>query len=267
MNHFGKKDSVNTFQLQPAYASRDKWEALAMRENLAYEALELSMPPALDDSKLQELYRKWYLKSGRVTSVHGSFIGVDPGSGDRRIRELSRERCVQSCRLATDLGAGNVIFHSSCFPFLRGAYLESWAEGCAEFYEELAASFDLNIFIENSQDIDAVPLRELMKRISTKRVGVCLDLGHVNYSLMPVEHWFEELHEWIGYLHLSDNPGRIDEHMVLGKGTVDWEKADRLWRELGRAMPVTLETGNPDDTAGSIAYLREHRFFAIDEIN
>ncbi len=267
MNHFGKMNPVHTFQLQPVYASRERWEALAAREHFVYEVLEPFMPPALNEPGLQEQCREWYQKSDRVTSVHGAFVGIDPASGDSRIREVSRERCVESCRFAAGVGAGNVILHSSCFPFLRGAYLERWAAECAAFYEELAASFDLNLYIENSQDIDPTPLRELMKRISAKRVGVCLDLGHVNYSFMPMELWFEKLHEWIGYLHLSDNMGRMDEHMALGKGIVDWERADRLTRALGRALFITLETGDPDETAGSIAYLKEHRLFGIEAIS
>ena len=260
----GLTDQESLLQIQPAFATRDRWEALALKEGLFYEVLELSAPPALNDAELYDACKDWYLADGRVTSVHGAFINIDPGSGDKKMRELSRERCAESCRLAMALGAGNVVFHSSCFPFLRGGYLDSWAGSCAGFYDELADAFPLNIFIENSPDVDPEPLRELMKRVYSRRIGVCLDIGHAGYSRSPLEEWFGELHEWIGYLHLSDNDGRFDDHLPLGQGTVDWELADRLWRELGVPTPMTIETKNVQAAAESVAFLKERRLFGTD---
>ena len=219
------------------------------------------MGPALNDPEKFESLMEWYRAGGRVTSVHGAFIDVNPGSGDKKMRALSCERSVESCRAAESLGAENVVFHCACFPFLREGYLDFWAGQCAEFYEELADTFALNIFIENSVDIDPGPLRELMRRISNKRIGVCLDIGHVNYSRTPLELWVEELHEWIGYLHLSDNNGVYDSHLALGQGTIDGEAADRIWRDLGTAMPVTIETKNEQLTVQSLEFLKEHHFF------
>ena len=249
------------FQVQPGFARRDEWTAFAEEEGIFYEVIELSVLPFFKDSSEIEAIRRWYGRSGRVRSVHGAFIDVNPASGDDRIRSVSRMRCIESCSLAAELGAENVIFHSSCAPFLRGAYLDRWADMCAAFYEELAKRFDLRIWIENSQDVDAGPLKELMRRISHPAIGVCLDLGHVHYSYMPMEAWFDSLGSRIGYLHLSDNNGRFDDHLPLGNGTVDWKKADALWRSLDRAMPITIETGNPENVRQSLSFLKEHGYF------
>ena len=253
----------NIFQIQPVFSSRDEWSALAEEEGLFFEILELSVPPCPPTGDKAEKYRRWCLGSGRVRSLHGAFIDVNPASGDTEIRDISRRRCVESCILAAELGARNVVFHSSCASFLRGAYLDNWAGQCASFYEELAERFGLDLWIENSQDVDAVPLRELMRRISRPGVGVCLDLGHVNYSHMPVEEWFEYLGDRIGYLHLSDNNGRFDDHLPLGKGSVDWQKADSLWRSLKRKIPMTIEVNGPQNVRLSVAYLKEHGYFGI----
>ena len=216
-------------QVQPQYASRAAWEAFAKREKVTFEAIEFFAPPALNESGRFLDCREWYFSSGCTASLHGAFIDVNPASGDGAFRELSRCRCRQSCELASGIGAKNVVFHSSCCSFLRGGYLENWAAVCADFYEELAETCDLHLFIENSQDLDPEPLCQLMRRIRNPRIGVCLDLGHANYSRMGVEHWFDRLGRWIGYLHLSDNRGLFDDHLALGDGTVDWERANRLW--------------------------------------
>ncbi len=250
-------------QIQPAFSHKDDWDAFASGMDLSYEALELSVQPVFSEDGLFDNYLEWYRSSGRTTSLHGVFIDVNPASGDPLFRELSEKRCVQSMETAKAVGAVNVVFHSSCFPFLRGGYLENWADLCADFYQRLADSFDMKIFIENSFDIDPEPIKQLMKRISDPRIGVCLDIGHVNYSRISLKQWFEELGEWTGYLHLSDNGGTYDDHLPLGQGTVDWEEADALWRSLDRDTVITLEVGGIRGVEDSTGFLREHGFFGF----
>ena len=250
-------------RIQPRYSERDWWESIAAEFDLGFEVLELSSPPALNESGKAEKCRDWYRSCGRVQSLHGVFIGIDPGSGDASVRELSRRKCRESCELAADLHCGSVIFHSSCFPFLRGSYMDFWAARCAPFYEELAGTYGLNVFIENSQDVDPDPLLSLMSRIKDPRVGICLDLGHVHYSRAPIETWSGVLGKWIGCLHLSDNEGDFDSHLPPGEGLVDWEKADRLWAGLGRKMPLTLEIADPSEIRRSVMFLRNHHYFGL----
>ena len=86
----------NTFQIQPVYALRDQWEALASQEGLFYEILELSLPRCLNDRHAAEDCLNWYRKSGRVKSVHGAFISVDPGRGAMK---AARRRCLWARRM------------------------------------------------------------------------------------------------------------------------------------------------------------------------
>ncbi len=252
-------------QVQPRFDFRDEWEILAGKENLTYEALDFSTQPALIESRLFEEYLEWYSACKRTTSLHGYFIDINPASGDPDIRAFSQERCKRSCRIARDIGAKNVVFHSSCFPFLRGVYLEVWSKRCADFYQEIASLYDLNIFIENSPDIDSQPIRALMERIEDKRVGVCLDIGHANYSHQKIDQWFDELGEWIGYLHLSDNMGIYDDHLPLGEGTVDWNMANELWRRLSRDTYITLEINGLIAAGRAVKFLKDNHYFGAGE--
>ena len=249
--------------IQPRYACRDQWEALAEQEELFYEALELSMPGMLGPDSGDPKCRDWYRDCGRIRALHGAFIDVNPASGDPAFRALSQQRCRDSCALALVLNIKNVVFHSSAFPFLRGAYLESWAGACADFYTELADTYGLSIYLENSMDLDPEPLCALLRETSDPRVQVCLDIGHAHYAQAPLEQWFDELGEHIGYLHLSDNNGQFDEHLPLGMGTVDWALADSLWRQRGRSVPMTLEVGGITDVEQSLTYLKRHGYFGL----
>ena len=122
----------------------------------------------------------------------------------------------------------------------------------------------VRIYIENAQDLDPTPLRCLLERVRSDKIGVCLDIGHIHYSHAPVSRWFEELGDRIGYLHLSDNLGEFDDHLPLGKGSIDWELVNSLWKSLGKNIPITLETGNLDSTQESLQFLRNHQYFGLE---
>ena len=251
------------WQVQPDNADWDAWQKTAQNEHLLYEI----MGPMPDGRLMpaQEAMLARYLGSDRVNAVHGAFIDVNPASGDPAFKGLSRKRCRQSCAFADRVGAGYVVFHSSCFPFLRGAYLDSWADQCAEFYAQLAEEYRVKICVENSMDIDPAPLRKLMEKTGSSSVCVCLDIGHAHYSRAPLDAWFDQLGHWIGYMHLSDNSGGFDEHLPLGKGSIDWTLADRLWRQLRREIPITLEVGGVDGIRESLTFMRKFGYFGLGE--
>ena len=253
-----------SIQLQPQITSLDQWVLLAQKEKACFEVMDPFVPGTIGDfGKCQEI-ADHYRKTGLAASVHGAFIDVNPASGDPDLREISRQRCRESCEIASAMGAGNLVFHSSAFPFLRGAYLENWAAGCAAFYEELSESYGIRILVENAQDVDPTPLRMLMEKVHSDKIGVCLDIGHANYSRAPVNQWFEELGQWIQYMHLSDNMGAFDDHLPLGKGAIPWDQVHQLWKGLGKDVTMTLETGDLQSTQDSIGFLREHGYFGLE---
>ena len=245
--------------VQPTAADWERWSALIAAEKLEIEALEFSMPALLADPEAAEREAVRYRETGRIASLHGAFIDVNPASGDPLFRALSERRCRESCALAKNLGVEWVTFHSSCFPFLRGGYLDHWAGVSAAFFSTLAEEYSITVCIENSPDVDPGPMRELMRRCGPG-VRVCLDFGHANYSRAPLQKWFDSLGDWIYCFHLSDNMGQFDGHLPIGQGTVDWHLADRLWRELNRDTPMTFEVGGVEGVRTSLAFLRSGYF-------
>jgi len=174
-------------------------------EGLSFEVLEPFTPPVNANPDLLRNCLDWYRQCGNVTAVHGAFIDVNPASGDPEFRALSRRRCEESCRLAAELGAAHVVLHSSCFPNLRGSYLNCWAAQCADFYSELASRYGIGIRVENSQDLDPAPLKALMRRIQGSDVSLCLDIGHVNaYSKLAPLKWLKACAPYIYHYHIHN---------------------------------------------------------------
>ncbi|MCQ2418519.1 MAG: sugar phosphate isomerase/epimerase [Clostridia bacterium] len=248
---------MSILQIQPRFSELEHWEALAVQQGLYFELLELSAPNVMVSDDVIGTYSK----SGLVRSLHGAFVDINPASGDTQLQALSRRRCEESCALAERLGASNVVFHCSCFPFLRGSYLSQWAERCAEFYRSLAARYSLTVLIENCMDVDPTPLKTLMELVGSPKVAVCLDVGHANYSRAPIERWFEELQGSIRHLHLSDNRGLFDDHLPLGSGSIDFRHVSSLCDQAGTVEHVTLEVGDLDGVRQSLAYLQKNHLF------
>lgn len=246
---------IENLQIQPIYSQRERYEKIAREEGLSFEVLELSFTGCGDDRI------RWYGECGLSASYHGNFIDVNPASGDPDFRNLSRDKCEESCRMAEKLGCRNIVFHGSCFPFLRGIYLDGWADLCAEFYQELTEKYHLSIFIENSMDVDTTPLKELMRRLEKTDIKVCLDLGHANYSRDPLEKWFDDIGDKIGYMHFSDNMGPFDDHYALGDGVINWDQVMEYAKYLPNDIPVTLEVGPYDGIVKSIDFLKERGYY------
>lgn len=248
-------------QIQPRFSEKEEWLSFAKERTLRFEILEFSsyyLNAMMDDSQY-----KWYKATGITDSIHGVFMDNCPLSPDNEIREVSRKRCRKSCRQAQLVGAKNVVFHSTALPFVRGGLEKLWGRDAAEYYGLLAEEYDLNIFIENFNDVDYVPLLKMMENKTSDRVGVCLDIGHANYSRCPVSEWFSALGDHIGYIHISDNKGLWDDHMVLGEGDVDFSSADEFYRKKGGQIPLTMEVHTLKEVEESIAFLEKEGLFGF----
>ena len=60
---------------------------------------------------------------------------------------------------------------------------------------------------------------EVLKMISDTQFGICFDVGHA-YIQNEVDGFLENIDK-IYHVHIHDNNGRRDEHLILGEGAID----------------------------------------------
>lgn len=77
--------------------------------------------------------------------------------------------------------------------------------------------------------------------------GVVLDTGHLNAQKEILPLSVEKLGKKIFYLHVSDNDGKVNEHLGLGKGSIDWEGVFITLKKHGFDGYVGLDIGNVED--------------------
>ncbi|MBP9997177.1 MAG: TIM barrel protein [Lachnospiraceae bacterium] len=248
-------------QIQPHYSAKNEWLELARREALRYEILEFSSV-YLNGPVPHDVLA--FYKDIKITdSIHGAFIDNYPVSINFDIQGISRKKCEESMKQAVKIGASNVVFHSTALPFVRGGLENIWGKDAAEYYSFLAKKYDKHIYIENFNDVDPTPMRLMMENIQDDRVGICLDVAHANYSITSLEKWFDELGDYIGYLHLSDNAGCWDDHIILGTGNTNLRLVNDWWEKKNKDIPITIEMKTLEETEKSINFLKDNGMFGL----
>lgn len=86
--------------------------------------------------------------------------------------------------------------------------------------------YDINLCIENTYSF--AQLQYIFDNITSKNLKLCYDSGHENF-LTPKSTLIEDYHDLVATVHLHDNNGSSDEHIVLGTGSIN---IDVLARKL-----------------------------------
>ena len=99
---------------------------------------------------------------------------------------------------------------------------------------------DLNIKVAFENTKIKGYLDYVIDYISNDNVGICLDVGHLHAHFND-ELDFDKFKNRIFAVHLHDNHGELDEHLIPFDGTVNWDWAIEKLRECNYNGPITME--------------------------
>lgn len=85
---------------------------------------------------------------------------------------------------------------------------------------EVCDECNINLCVENLYSTKEFPY--LLKHVNHERLKMCFDTGHKNF-LTPNADFLKKFKDKIQVLHIHDNNGERDEHLICGEGTIDWE--------------------------------------------
>lgn len=119
---------------------------------------------------------------------------------------------------------------------IPAAVIHTRAAGTGHKEEIAEALLELCSFLEGSSSSLAlenlvtgeVCARDLLELIALAgdhpRLGICLDTGHLHVAGGDPAAFLEEAGERLTALHIADNTGSHDDHLLpLGRGTVPWK--------------------------------------------
>lgn len=84
-------------------------------------------------------------------------------------------------------------------------------------------------------------LIELIDTLDHPLVGACWDTGHANLQGLDQGAALKDLGKHLKALHINDNNGKKDEHLLPYQGTVDWEAVTNALSMIGYEGDFTYE--------------------------
>lgn len=240
-----------------------EWANISEKNDISFEYNDFFLPDILDDKNEVNRRIEAYNSLGRDTSydtLHGAFFDMVINSSDRKIKEISRERYIQSIEIARRLNCRGVVFHTNYIVgFKSELYKDNWVKYNAEFYHELCEKFpDIEIFVENMFDNSPAMLSRLANECADiSNFGVCLDVAHACLWYLPLDKWIDALKPHIRHMHINDNNLKEDDHLALGEGRI---KYDFLKGNLPKELKsILIEVNGIEEFEKSYRYLENIR--------
>jgi sugar phosphate isomerase/epimerase len=181
-----------------------------------------------------EEIQKWLTSYGlQLLDLHGSIGPEKNWASPREYERLAGVELVQNrVEMAAQLGGKVIVMHvpheSMNLPLRKSL----------EQLEPFVRTRGVRIAIENTNNFDAIA--QLLSEYDANYLGLCYDSGHGNMSKTGLEH-LEILKDSLISVHLHDNDGSSDQHMLPFSGTTDWRRLARIIAASAYTEPVSME--------------------------
>jgi len=225
----------------------------------------------LDDLDIQRSLRfdrinaleKLVRSLGLRLTAHLPFIDVNLASLNPEVLHASRRTVGKWFGVLGELGVETVVAHAGK---LSGDYpqreIKRARANLIESARELsrkARAAGMLFTVENDHNrtdyLIAGRPREIKEVAKRAACGVTFDVGHAN-TLGQSHAFVGALGDLIGNVHLSDNDGSGDQHLLLGNGTVDFRKLISQLAKVDYQGSLIIEVRSMTYHRKSLARLR-----------
>jgi len=162
-------------------------------------------------------------------SLHAPFSEyTDISSPDPVYRNLSIREIERALLVARELNIETVILHPASTPRSKEKFSEHFpaARESLDYLAVIAQNLGIRIAIETQLPHilggDAETIEKLIGHLPYRNVGICFDTSHVNLWPTGLRENFRRLSARIIALHISDNNGQFDDHLIPGEGKINW---------------------------------------------
>ncbi|HDI12822.1 MAG: hypothetical protein DRN83_00935 [Hadesarchaea archaeon] len=241
-------------------------EAIQTCKKLGAECVEIiydipHFSPGYDRRRLLKI--KELLGSyGLDVSVHASFWDLNPASHHPELWKLSLKqikRSIAACRL---LGGEITVVHFGKCPtpdaedFLRGTKqrYRKFVDECLRY----AQDHGVTVGLENAgRDPRSYPsgVEELKKFLSeVDGAKMTFDIGHAHLEARragqkntgrTIANQIKEMREYLVHVHIHDNMGKTDDHLIPGDGEINFDPIIRALKEINYNGLIIAEFWNP----------------------
>lgn len=251
--------------VQPFLSGFDDLLTYAKEHSCNIEIASFAFADVLDSGwqNVLEDYKNKLQDFKGIVSVHGAFQDLILHSRDKNISEVAKSRYIQNLEIAKALKAKYIVFHGNFNPLINHeSYIRNWIEQNSRFWSDVISKYDIIILIENVWEGSPDVFRKLLDEVNSPQLKICFDTGHANiFSKVPVSEWFDVLGKDIPYMHVNDNKGDVDNELVPGEGSINWQEFSGNIKKHEMTPNIVFEVGSLEKTKLAIKYFRENKIY------
>jgi sugar phosphate isomerase/epimerase len=246
-------------------------ESLVRRASaLGIQYVELAYFPPLEGrtGSLSEALRSSRVEAASFHAPYG--VSYDIGDFDPEQRKSALGQHKKHLEYCASLGSGYYVIHPgfdnylfsrggtwddvkkvATFPREENTIRKLWETNASSLAElaDFAANVGVKVALETAPPNIMTPEETLsvVRMADRKNLGVCLDSGHVNVggTIKPADA-IRQIGHLLWTLHLHDNNGDGDFHLVPGRGNIDWKGVAKALRDVSYDGVLNLELPRTD---------------------
>ncbi len=210
----------------------------------------VNFPQAFDRARIRRV-RALVERSGIRCGLHSASF-VNTAEIMPTVRQAAEAHLREYVDLTRALGCEYLVVHCG-FHFsvyldrVRSALYETMAR-CVEYGERRGVPLvieNMNRLPGDSEfqylGVTVEECRALFRRIRSPYLGLALDVAHCELLPGGTGPFVRAFPDRIHSVHLSDNRGRIDEHLAIGEGTIDFRRVLGALRRINFGGPLIIE--------------------------
>ena len=160
-------------------------------------------------------------------SVHAPICDINIASISDPVREASLKEMIDTIEAANRLDIDRVTIHpglsSMSVHGIEDRYLMR-AKESMKVLEKVSHEYGMTLAIENMPDMYFFlgrEAKEVAGILEGTDLGVCFDIGHAN-TAGQIDAMIDKFGDRIMNIHIHDNNGKMDEHLTIGDGSIDF---------------------------------------------
>jgi len=207
------------------------------------------------DAIIQEAYAE---RPVQGMSLHGPCVGVNLAEASHEHYLVAYERFF---RFAAKWDADFVVMHTNEKFLEDPARARSRVKHRLERLLSLAAAYDVNLLVENvglaAKDNLLFDWDEYLALLDDfPQAGALLDTGHAHMNGWNIATVVQKLGARLQACHIHDNDGSADQHLYVGRGSIDWSGFFQAVRDSAADMTLVFEYANTD-LAGALKNIKK----------
>ncbi len=161
-------------------------------------------------------------------SVHAPLSDINIGAINPRMRAAALKEVLESIEIAHRMGIDLVTVHPGFLSPLtildRDTAIQA-TKGSLQAIDARGKDLGVRIALENMPEMPVAMAKgpeELLLFMEGTGLGVCFDIGHSN-TVGNISD-FQAIKDRFINMHVHDNVGDRDRHMVIGEGNIDFQR-------------------------------------------